>query len=384
MSEALIPNEPGAAGDRAPRLARLLRYANYAVELVVPMLPQVRLFGSGTTQTSIDGLTVRCDRVLPENPALLSAWEDLYRRVPNATPFQSPAWQRSLLETPQALRRLRLFTVYDGEKLIAVLPLESRMGKILRTSGAMLTDYLDPLIDPAYAQNCWPAILKGVGKLAPGRSVVLENIREESCGPALSASAAAAGFAISDSANHAVARIALPATWDAYLESLDRHERKELKRKLRKAEEQGGARLEICNDSRTVVDEINAMFDLLEGAGGGKARKAKWVFPRHFAASAPALAASGGLVLYKLIIENKHAAGLIALPTRQGQILWNTTFDPEMRQWSPGIVLFAMLIRRAIEEGHTTFDLLRGQYEYKYRLGAADHPLRTLTLRPAA
>jgi CelD/BcsL family acetyltransferase involved in cellulose biosynthesis len=196
--------------------------------------------------------------------------------------------------------------------------------------------------------------------------------------------ASAAGFAVGDAIDSAVARIALQKTWDGYLNSLDKHEKKELKRKLNKAETQGGAKLEVCTDPSTIVAEITAMFELINGANAGKARKAKWVFPRHFALSAPAMAASGKLVLYKLIIENKHAAGLIALPTQRGQILWNTTFDPGMKQWSPGIVMFAMLIRRAIEQGDTVFDLLRGQNDYKYRLGAADYPLRTITLRPAA
>ena len=140
MPEAATPEieleqriEPAALLDRA------MRYANYAMEIIAPRLPRLKLFGGGTSQTQVDGLIVRCDRTLPNDPALDSAWEDLYRRVPSATPFQSPAWQRSLLETPDAMRRLRLFTVYDGPRLIAVLPLESRMGRILRTSGAMLT-----------------------------------------------------------------------------------------------------------------------------------------------------------------------------------------------------------------------------------------------------
>ena len=84
------------------------------------------------------------------------------------------------------------------------------------------------------------------------------------------------------------------------------------------------------------------------------------------------------------MIEDRHAAGMIALPTNRGQILWNTAFDSSMKAWSPGIVLFAMLIRRAIQNGESSFDLLRGQYDYKYRLGAADHPLHKVTFRPAA
>jgi len=364
---------------------RAVAYANYAAEAIVPLLPSFRLGERTMEQAIVDGLTVRCDHTWPEDSSLAEAWEDLYGRVPTATPFHSPAWQRSILATSEAMHRMRLFTVYDGNQLIAVLPLECRLGRILRSSGAMLSDYLDPLIDPAYVLNCWPVILKGVRKLAPGRSVILENLRDDACAsPSPAACAGDAGFALVDRTEHAVTRIALPGTWDQYLGSLDSHERKELKRKMKKAEQTGSARLEACCDPTTIVQEISNMFELIRDNGGSKARKAKWLFPRHFAASAPSLAASGRLVLYKLMIENHHAAGMVCLPTHDGQILWNTAFDPEMRQWSPGIVLFAMLIRHGIEQGHKTLDMLRGQYEYKYRLGALDHPLHTLTLRPAA
>src|SRR5262245_53322161 len=132
MSEAVTPEGKIEAG---AFVGRALRYMNYAMEIIAPRLPRLKIFGCGTRQTQVDGLTVRCHRALPDDPALNKAWEELYQRVPNATPFHSPAWQRSLLETPDAMRRLRLFTVYDGPKLVAVLPLESRMGRILRTSG---------------------------------------------------------------------------------------------------------------------------------------------------------------------------------------------------------------------------------------------------------
>jgi CelD/BcsL family acetyltransferase involved in cellulose biosynthesis len=383
MSEAVTAT---AAGRVSALLGRAGRYAKHAFEMVAPILPRLIPASERKQQTEVDGFVVRCQRTVPTDPAVAAAWEALYARTSSATPFQSPAWQRSLLQNPQALRRLRFFTIYQNERLIGVLPLEARRGGILRSSGALLSDYLDPLIDPQFAEACWPAALKGIRKLAPGCSLVLENVRDEACGGCgmLGNYASAAGFAVGDAIDSAVARIALPKTWDEYLNSLDKHEKKELKRKLNKAETQGGAKLEVCTDPSTIVAEITAMFELINGANAGKARKAKWVFPRHFALSAPAMAASGKLVLYKLIIENKHAAGLIALPTQRGQILWNTTFDPGMKQWSPGIVMFAMLIRRAIEQGDTVFDLLRGQNDYKYRLGAADYPLRTITLRPAA
>ena len=63
---------------------------------------------------------------------------------------------------------------------------------------------------------------------------------------------------------------------------------------------------------------------------------------------------------------------------------WGTGYDLDAESWSPGIVTFAMAIRSAIESREPVLDLLRGQYPYKYSLGAKDVPLHTLTLRPAA
>src|SRR4051794_33765439 len=107
MSDVVTPIAVGRVG---AALHRAVKYTNYAMEMIIPLLPRFS-FGSGSDQTVVDGLTVRCDRSIPEDPATIAAWEALYQRTPTATPFHSPAWQQSLLETPQAMMRLRLFTV---------------------------------------------------------------------------------------------------------------------------------------------------------------------------------------------------------------------------------------------------------------------------------
>jgi hypothetical protein len=86
------------------------------------------------------------DRLVPE-------WEALWRGVPDATPFQSPAWLASWWscfgnEAPLVL------TARDGQRLIAVLPLyiydESECRKALPI-GIGLSDYLDALVDPGHS-----------------------------------------------------------------------------------------------------------------------------------------------------------------------------------------------------------------------------------------
>jgi CelD/BcsL family acetyltransferase involved in cellulose biosynthesis len=65
-------------------------------------------------------------------------------------------------------------------------------------------------------------------------------------------------------------------------------------------------------------------------------------------------------------------------------MMWAAGFDPDQKRWSPGIVLFALAIRAAIDEGAKYFDLLRGQSRYKSELGVTDYPLHRLTLRPVS
>ncbi|HEY7089643.1 MAG TPA: GNAT family N-acetyltransferase [Tepidisphaeraceae bacterium] len=364
---------------------RALAYSGYAFDQIAPYLPRFNVFRSSFKQVTIDALTVRCHRSIPDEEAFIAAWEQLYRQCPDATPYHSLAWQKSLLETAEAAGRLRLFTVHDRERLVGILPLEARWGRVLRSTGGILANYLDPLIDPQYATKCWRAVLLGMKRLTPGRSIVIEGVREESasCRELRDDEARAAGFELCTESGGTVARVPLPATWDAYLAALDGHDRRELKRKLRKAEQAGG-RLDVCSDPVTVEQQINSMLHLLGLGGGGRSLKAKWLFPKHFANCSQELARSGRLAIFTLVIQEQPAARAIQLPASTGLIGWNITFEPAMRDWSPGIVLLAMIIRHSIEKGYTVHDMSSGQYEYKYRLGAKDYPLRKLTLKPAA
>jgi CelD/BcsL family acetyltransferase involved in cellulose biosynthesis len=57
-------------------------------------------------------------------------------------------------------------------------------------------------------------------------------------------------------------------------------------------------------------------------------------------------------------------------------------FDMEATKLAPGNVLFVHVINRAIENGYTKFDFLRGAENYKYRWGAADTELHSLEIYP--
>jgi CelD/BcsL family acetyltransferase involved in cellulose biosynthesis len=87
----------------------------------------------------------------------------------------------------------------------------------------------------------------------------------------------------------------------------------------------------------------------------------------------PLLAEKGWLQLAFLRVDGQYAAGYLDFIYGDEVLVYNSGLNlsvaPEL---SPGILLLAYLIRHAIEQGCKRFDFLRGNEEYKYRLGGRD------------
>jgi CelD/BcsL family acetyltransferase involved in cellulose biosynthesis len=73
-----------------------------------------------------------------------------------------------------------------------------------------------------------------------------------------------------------------------------------------------------------------------------------------------------------------RAAGTIGFSFGGTFSLYNSAFDRALQQLGPGMVLVAEDVRLAIEDGCEAFDLLKGDYAYKYRFGASPRAVRRL------
>jgi len=365
------------------KLSRAWAYLGYGLQMIPPLVLPILPNRNASQQTVVGDRTIRYYRHWPACPKLIADWDALSLTVPGATAFQSPAWQRAIARLGDSLGTLRLVTVHQNDKLIAVVPLERNGRGRWRAPGRMTTDYLEPLVMPDNAAMTWRAILQAVREFT-GDSV--QEISFDLVAPdspireQLAALPASTGYVAHEEVVSVATTIPLAPTWDEYLAKLDSHDRKELRRKIRKAEERGGAQLVVSDTALSAEHALRDVFALMETSGGGKGRKAKWLFRPHFRVAAPRLAQTGRLIVYQLFLNHRLAASVIALPCATHQILWCGAIDHELSQWSPGIVLFGMVFRHAIGLGHAKIDLLRGQYPYKYSLGAVDRPLSRITL----
>jgi CelD/BcsL family acetyltransferase involved in cellulose biosynthesis len=251
----------------------------------------------------------------------------------------------------------------------------------LETAGLAVSDYLDPLA--AEEPAVWSAILQLLAHLwdRPLKAVTLHNVRAESAARTiLPAIAPGLGFVVEEAPLDAAARIELPATWEAYLGALDAHERKELRRKIRKAQEQGGATLFICDETNFKAEHLTTSLDLIEAADESKREWFGANVRPLLERTGEQLIREGRLRLLMLWLSDRPGACILDFPSCSGPMLYNSGFEPALREFSPGVVTFGLAIKDAIERKCATFDMLRGQHAYKYKLGAKDYLLQRLSL----
>jgi CelD/BcsL family acetyltransferase involved in cellulose biosynthesis len=178
--------------------------------------------------------------------------------------------------------------------------------------------------------------------------------------------------------------VSLPEGTDleAYLATLGKKERHEIRRKVRRAEAVGEIHLA---DSTAPLDDLEAFVELHQkrwGAdglfpdtpGGAQSRV---FFRRLFELHGP----DGPLRLTFLTVGGRRIAAGIHIETADGYLYYNAGVDPDARDLSPGVVMVYAYVARAIAAGKRRLDFLRGDEPYKYDWGAVDEPVQRLLVR---
>lgn len=170
--------------------------------------------------------------------------------------------------------------------------------------------------------------------------------------------------------------------FEALLASLDKKDRHEIRRKVRRAEAVGPVRLV---DAADPLAELDAFVDLHQRRwaadglfppteGGRQSRR---FLERLFELAWP----EGWICLTFLEVGGRRIGAGITLDDGTTTYYYNAGIDPEAAALSPGVLLAERLIRRAIELGRRRFDFLRGNEPYKYAWGAVDEPIARLLVR---
>ncbi len=310
-------------------------------------------------------------------------WGGLLRYSVGSTPFQCVEFQRAWWEHFGS-GDLCLLAVRHADAMVGLASMYVDDDAVLRwVGGEDIADYLDVVARAADAPEVRRAVFDWLaGADAPDwQRAEFANIPERSDSARhWQKLAAERGWTADTVLQDFCPQFTLPDDFDAYLIGLEGKQRREIRRKLRRAAAEGTRAVFIDpgEENLTAIDEFIA---LMRASG---AEKAAFLAPKMHAAFGDILRetqAAGMLGLCFLELEGRQLAAYAYFSMGATVYLYNSGYDPGAHAaLSPGWVLLAQLIERAIESGHRRFDFMRGDEDYKYKFGGEEERVLRLTI----
>jgi CelD/BcsL family acetyltransferase involved in cellulose biosynthesis len=309
-------------------------------------------------------------------------WNDLLSGSITDTPFlryeyQQTWWEhRGGGEWPNA--RLVLVTAREDGKLIGIAPLflsqYDGQSALLLIGSIEISDYLDLIVRMEDHSRFINGLLDFLTLTLTDnwRGVDWYNIPDSSTTlTALKEEASKRGWSHLEEMYRPTPRIALNGDFEEYLGRVEKKQRHEIRRKMRRAEEsERGVRWYI-SDMKDVEAEIDVFLGLMEH-DQGKAGFLHDDMRAQMRAVIRAAHENGWLWLAFLEADGQRIAA--ALNFDYNNKLWgyNAGVNRDFMDLSPGWVLLGHVLQWACENKRTEFDFMRGGEDYKYRFGAVN------------
>ncbi len=324
-------------------------------------------------------------RTLPELEKISHEWNHLLEKSAKNVPFLRYEYLATWWETLGGgeWQEGELHVVLarnDTDELLGIAPLfltENLAGKkaLMLVGSIEISDYLDLIVPEEFLADFLEALLAYLaGSDAPPWDVLdWYNLLDDSATlPALEAGASKLGLNYSLEKLQPSPRIALASDWEEYLMGIQGKQRREIRRKVRRAE---GFYVPvdwyIVEDEQTLDEEIDAFLDLMAIDPEKNAFLTEEMRTQMHASVHTAFR-EGWLQLAFLTVGDEKAAAYLNFDYDNQIWVYNSGINFKFNDLSPGWVLLAYLIERAIEQGREHFDMMRGDEIYKYRFGGID------------
>jgi len=311
-------------------------------------------------------------------------WSNLVTADPAGTFFHTPQFLKlyweEFVEGQEQL--LLAFAEEDGAQVGAAA--FERSGARLRfLGGTEVTDYMGPVALPDVAGGFAKELLAALERRDDWSEADLRGLPEDRQWlQRLAEAAAAQGFhvEVADDTNGVAPFLPLPGSYDEYLNALPAKLRHEIRRKARKLEAEAGPYRICLAHADTLGEYLDRFVDLHKRSDGPKGVFLQPGMEIFFRRLGEEFLPRGIFNLTFIEVGREKVAGTVGFRFEGIYYLYNSAFDRSWRHLSPGMVLVAKDIRIAIEGGCSGFDMLKGEYEYKYRFGASPRHIKRLAI----
>jgi CelD/BcsL family acetyltransferase involved in cellulose biosynthesis len=321
--------------------------------------------------------------------SLKQDWNELLAQSTPHVPFLRfeylHAWwhHRGGGEWPQDAE-LALIVGHEGGKVAGIAPCFSAMHQdrkcLLLLGSIEISDYLDVISKdedrPRFIKGLIEFIRSCPGALGDVKALDFYNILEDS--PTLPVFKAYDGSSIEELQHSPY--IKLPGDWESYICSIDKKQRHEIRRKMRRAAEaEVPAELYFTTEADMLEADMESFLSLM----AQDEDKAKFLAPamREQMKEIMRVAFAGHVLqLVFLKIGGEFAAGYLNADYLNRIWVYNSGLDRRFMEYSPGWVLLGHMLQWANENKREELDFMRGDEDYKYKFGAVDRQIVRMTL----
>lgn len=287
--------------------------------------------------------------------------------------------------------QLNIITATKDGELVGIAPLFSGINKnneaVLMFIGSFeVSDYLDVIARPDDLSEFIQGLLVFISTYpeTQGRKLDLYNFSDCSLTPGiLKENAPQSGWTFSEEPLQPCPVINLPPDWETYLAGLDKKQRHEIRRKMRRADEaEGGTNFYIVNDLSSVDSEAQDFIAMM----ANDPEKLAFLTPlmRQYLVDLAKVALSNGwLNLAFFMINGEKVAGYFSFLFEDRLWIYNSAWKNDYAEYSPGWVLLGHLIQWAITQGVQEVDFMRGDETYKYKYGGVNRYIKRCILGKA-
>ena len=271
---------------------------------------------------------------------------------------------------------LVLISAREDEKLIGIAPLflaeHDGQNALMLLGSIEISDYLDLIV----RADDLPRFISGLldffaSKSAPAwSSIDWYNLPDNS--PTLAAletESTKRGWNFTSEPFRPALYVPLPGDFEEYLMNIDKKQRHEIRRKMRRAEnDEREVRWYIVEDESTLDEEAEACCQLMAQDSAKQAFLTQ-TMRTQMKTMIHAAFKEGWLQLAFLEVDGQKAAGYLNFDYGNRIWVYNSGLDFSFGDLSPGWVLLGYLLKWANENGRKEFDFMRGDEDYKYKFG---------------
>jgi len=310
--------------------------------------------------------------------SITSEWSRLQQESKTAPIFSSPEWSKVWWQHFGSGNTLHLAIIKKQDQTLGIAPLMVSKNTGYFIGSTDVCDYLDCVVAADNAEIFFEILLQNLRQDGISRLELTPLRPDSTVFTTMAPIARSLGWHVTSAQMDVTVELDLPGTWEEYQKILASKQRHELRRKLRRLDEEGEVTYRTKYEANP--QDITTFLSLFRNS---RVDKAEFMTPAReafFKDIIETMADHKILEAGFLDVDSKSTAITMSFNYKNNIYLYNSGYDPQYAGLSVGLLSKTLCIKHSIEKGRKKFDFLKGGEDYKFHLGGHELPVYSCSL----